>query len=157
MRIIKLSGQEFSDHHEINDFFETYLPGRIPPGKFRLRRTNPDASPKIREDGLSVGEWLVFVFNNEILWIGKAASGRMDNVSDESDVDLEEYPYFFLVDIPSLRKVDRVPLEKLEEELRTFIPNLKKISHGRGWPIVEELPTYADKIEKAILTILSLS
>jgi hypothetical protein len=95
MRIIKLSAQEFGRVDEVISYFEEDLPLRTPPGQFRIPRG------WIAEDGLKVGEPLLFSYQGEVLYSARAGSGRLNNPDEYSD----EYPFYFRGDMETVRRV----------------------------------------------------
>lgn len=129
MRIIKVSTQEFETEDEVISFFEEDLPNRTPRGQFRI------PAGWIAEDRLEVGEPLLFSFEGEVLYSARAGSRRRKN----SDEYRDEYPFYFRVDMDTLRPV-QVSLEKLEKQLRAT-GRKKSIVHSRGWPTMPDSPS----------------
>lgn len=113
---------------EVLKYFRESLPQRQPPGLFLL------TAGRIAERGIAEGELLVFSYNGEIVYIGQAASERMNNNGPEHT----QYPFYFLVDVHSLRR-GCGRLEDLEAQLRAAGFSDKNIARTQGWPVIEEL------------------
>jgi hypothetical protein len=129
MRIIKLSSEEFETVGKVISYFEEDLPMRTPSGQFRIPRG------WIAEDGLTVGEPLFFSYQGEVLYSAKAGTGRQNNRDEYSD----EYPFYFLVDMKTVRRI-AISLEELEERLRAT-GRTKAIVKSQGWPTLPDSPS----------------
>lgn len=129
MRIIKLSHKDpdMETQEMVDHFFNVTLNERTPPGKFRLTET------RIGKDGMYIGEKLIFTYKGKIVYVAESKSGRIVN----SDKDLIEYPYLFLIDMSSLIKAkgDLIELEKI-----LFSKKLinKNIVQSQGWPKLDD-------------------
>jgi hypothetical protein len=155
MRIVKMTEHEFEDRDQIDQFFEEYLFKRSPAGKFRMLCTNNDASPKISDNSLSIGEVLIFTFKNDIVWISESASSRIDNKEDEEEIDLSEYPYYFTINMEKNRRVNSVPLKVFEKELKTIYPKLQNLVKSQGWPTIQEDPEKKDRLDILLNSIVT--
>jgi len=83
MRIIKLSSKDpdMQTKADVRTFFDDYLPREASPaGKFLLTRG------RIAEDGLSIGEKLVFSYHPKLVYLGHAASGVAPNTEPDTMV-----------------------------------------------------------------------
>ena len=127
MRIIKLGTGEFSNLEEVENYFENVLPYRNPPGKFLI------PSPLIGKSGLNEGEELLFAFQGTIYFSALAASERMDNQDRPTKRD---YPFYFLVDIHSLKRL-RISLSEIEDILSQNDITMS-IVKSRSWPMIED-------------------
>ena len=137
MRIIKLSNKDPDMRTEayVRKFFENYLPRKASPaGKFSLPRG------RIAEDGLSIGEKLVFSYQSKLVYLGHAASGVAPNTEPGDD----GYPLFFLVDAQRIYRA-RGTLQDFEDALREKGLLQKNIVKCQGWPTLEDSPEL-DKI-----------
>ncbi len=128
MRIIKLSVDVFETFDEVVSFFGEYLPERDPPGKFRIPKG------RIAEDCLGDGEPLLFSYESAVVFTARAASGRCRNGDEYSD----EYPFYFQVDMRTVRRTD-VSLAEVEARLRTTGVT-KQIVQSQGWPTIPDSP-----------------
>jgi hypothetical protein len=72
MRVAKLSTQVFADEAAVDAFFTADLPHRNPLGLFHV-------GGQIAEDGLAPGETILFTYRGRLRFVGRAASGRLDN------------------------------------------------------------------------------
>ena len=135
MRIIKLGTREFSNLEQVENFFEDKLSHRSPPGTFWV------PSPLIGKDGLNKGEKLLFAYKGMIYFSALAASERMDN----QDKGTSRYPFYFLIDLSSLKRV-RISLIEIEEILSQNSIT-KSIVKSRSWPVIND-QTAADLIWK---------
>jgi hypothetical protein len=137
MRIIKLSSKDpaMRTEADVREFFEDYLPHEAsPPGRFQLTRG------RIAEDGLSIGEKLVFSYQSKLVYLGHAASG----VAPNAEPDNGESPSFFLVDAQRIYRA-RGTLRDFEDALREKGLLQKNIVKSQGWPTLEDSPEL-DKI-----------
>ena len=125
MRIIKLSKKEF-DLEEVLPFFERDLPSRKPPGQFRI------PSGWIDKKHLSIGEPLLFSYEGHVLYSARAGSGRLDN----NDECCDDYPFYFQVDVDSIRRVNTT-LNDVESQLRQAGIE-KSIVRCQGWPTLPD-------------------
>lgn len=123
MRIIKLSPElGFTKPSDVEDFFEFDLRNRQD-GRFRITKG------RIRVDGLEIGEEVLFSLEGQVYYIARAASGRQDN----DDQFSAELPFYFEVDISTLRRVN-ISLHEIERRLHTETNETKHIVQARGWP-----------------------
>lgn len=132
MRIIKLSKKDpdFPYRSSVDDYFQNKLPNRNPPGKFLLTKG------RIAENGISKGELLVFSYKTEIIYVAKAGSCRLPNLSDDN----KKYPFYFIVDMNSIFNA-KGDLANIEAAL----PKVKKnIVHTQGWPRIPDSPEIYD-------------
>ena len=148
MRVIKLSAdEEFPTREKMERYFTSELPSRYRPGQFNLTKG------KITPEGkttLFEGEMLFFSWKGEVVRVGRAGSGI---VKPETPV-LEEgksYPYFFIVDIESLKQpLASLTLKDLDEIIPPLVDgDVKKISGAQGWnwaPETEKLEDWFDSI-----------
>lgn len=129
MRIIKLSAElGFDSPDYVISFFERTLPKRFD-GRFRI------TDRRIRADGLEIGEEVFFSFQGDVYYIARAASGRQDNHDEYSD----DLPFFFQVNIPTLRRVS-ISLAEIERRLHEETNETKHIVQSRGWPEIQNQP-----------------
>jgi hypothetical protein len=127
MRIIKLSGSDKEIAETgIEEFFTKRLKDKLPCGKFEITK-------KIRSDGISKGELLVFSFKGDLVYFALAASARLDNKNPECP----DYPYFFLVDVPSIVRASGT-LSELQDWLRKENLHHKRINGPRVWNEIDE-------------------
>ena len=130
MRIIKLSNKDksFPDRKRVDSYFLKKLPNRNPPGKFRLTQG------RVAKDSIEIGEKLIFSYKTEIIYIGLSASGRIDN----SDEDMDMYPFYFIIDIDSL-----VPAKGNLSDIESMFLKAgikKNLVSTRGWPRIQDSP-----------------
>ena len=137
MRLVKLSTQEFEDLNKVNEYFQNVLPQRTPPGKFMI--------PKgwIAEDRLSEGELVLFSFNSRVVRVAQAASGRRAN----DDPEFADYPYYFLVDLDTLREVE-FSVEDLERSMQNECGVTKSIAVAHGWVLLPDTPAATQVVER---------
>ena len=128
MRIIKMSVDVFETLDVLIQFFQEDLPAHDPPGKFRIPKG------RIAEDCLAEREPLLFSYESSVVYTARAASGRCKNRDECSD----EYPFYFLVDMETVRRVD-VTLVEVEDRLRATGVR-KHIVHSQGWPTIPDSP-----------------
>jgi len=127
MRIIKLGTSEFSNFEEIEFFFSDDLPNRKPSGKFLI------PSPLIGKSGIETGEQLLFSFKGIIYFAALSASQRMDN----QDKNADKYPYYFLIDLKSLKRIN-ISLIEIEEILLQH-DKAMSIVKSRSWPKITDI------------------
>jgi hypothetical protein len=130
MRIIKLSqkDKDFPDRNRVDFYFQSKLPNRNPPGRFLLTQG------RVAKEGIEIGEPLVFSYKTEITYIALAASGRIDN----SDDDVDKYPYYFVVDMESL-----APAKGTLSDIESLLSKAgieKNIVRAQGWPRIQDSP-----------------
>lgn len=138
MRLIKLSTDEFPEEADLQAYFTQVLPNRQPPGLFRLPRG------WIGEDGLDVGETLLFSYRGRLRFVGEAETGRMDNTY----LPDENYPYCFVINMRSARRAN-VPLNEVEQRLRAEA-GLTKSLQAQGWTRIPDSDR-AEQIIKALV------
>ena len=126
MRIVKLSEDIFPDLESVMVFFRDYLPERNPPGKFRI------TEGRITEDGLEPGEEILFSYNGRIYFRAQSATGRLKNEDEHQN----EYPFYFLVDMDTLRPVG-ISLHDVEQRYHQETGETKSLVQTRGWPKIE--------------------
>ncbi len=143
MRIIKLSKNDvdFANRVQVDVFFEITLKNKTLEGRFELTNS------RIAKNGIAPKEKLVFTYKGEIVYLAEAASKRLPNNGDQSDI----YPYCFYVDMKSVRP-GQGSLASLEAKLKEKGLIQKNIVKSQGWPIVPEDNIQAGAIE----SILSL-
>ena len=132
MRVIKLSSDDpdMRTEEDVRWFFEDYLPNEAsPPGRFLLTHG------RIAEDGLSIGEKLVFSYRSKLVYLGHAASGTAAN----SNPNESENPSFFLVDVERIYPA-RGTLRDFEDAVREKGLHQKNIVKSQGWPRLEDSP-----------------
>src|SRR5207302_3784253 len=95
MRVAKLSPEVFPDDGAVDAFFTADLPHRNPPGLFHV-------GEQIAADGLAPGETLLFTYRGRLRFVGRAATGRLDNTFGLQ----AEYPFCFIVEPGSIRPAD---------------------------------------------------
>lgn len=122
MRLVKLSTSEFPEIDNVHDFFKDDLPQREPPGKFLFPRG------WIAEDGLDASELILFSFMGRVVRVARAASGRLQNTDEYRN----DYPYYFVVDMKTVREVDFLVTD-LEEAMHRECGVTKSIAVARGW------------------------
>ena len=130
MRIIKLSDndKDFPDRNKVDFYFQSKLPERKPPGKFLLTKG------RIAEDGIEIGEQLIFSYKTEITYIALSASARMVNSGDDADM----YPFYLVVDMDSL-----VPAKGYLADIESMLSKAgieKNIVRAQGWPRIPDSP-----------------
>ena len=132
MRIIKLGTGEFETFDEVEDYFYVTLltEERNPKGKFRLPNGN-----LISENGLSIGERILFSYNKVVCFTAVAKTGRLDN----NDKYAGKYPYYFVIDMPSVQPAN-ISLEKVEDSLRDVLDG-KSIVSARSWIKISDSST----------------
>jgi len=128
MRIVKLSEQEFLSSSDVNYFFETTLFSRSERGKFRI------TAGRIRGDSFREGETLVFTYRTIVYYIGRSASALRTN----TDGDRSKYPYFFIVDVDSLRQVEMTGLHDIERLVRKHSKKTKHLVNSQAWPQIDD-------------------
>lgn len=128
MRIIKLSTEEFETIKDVVTYFEEHLPSTNPPERFRITER------RITEDGLEIGEPLLFSYQTTVLFTAEAASGRLDNNDEKSDT----YPFLFLVNMATLRPSE-ISLYDIEEQLHQT-GERKSLVQSQGRPIIPDSP-----------------
>jgi len=122
MRIIKLGTEEFPNLDKVINFFEENLPSRTPPGKFRI----PQKS--IAEDGLKIGEKILFSYKCTVYYIAQSATGRLPN----DDKYHNEYPFFFQIDVGTLMPTE-LSLHEIEKQFHQQTSETKSIVKSRKW------------------------
>lgn len=132
MRIIKLGTEEFGTFDEVENYFYVTLlmEERNPKGKFRLPNGN-----LISENGLSVGERILFSYKKIVCFTAVAKAGRLDN----NDEYAGKYPYYFVVDMSSVQPTN-ISLEKVEDSLRDVLDG-KSIVSARSWVKIPDSST----------------
>lgn len=128
MRIIKLSEEEFSDLQDVQEFFRDDLPHREPRGKFRI------TPGRIAKDGLQSDEQLLFSYKGVIYYVALSATGRLDNDDECQD----EYPYYFQIDMDTLRSIE-IDLAEIEARYHRETNETKSLVQTQGWPKIENL------------------
>lgn len=126
MRIVKLSEDIFPELEDVMVFFRDYLPERTPPGKFRI------TEGRIAQGGLEPGEEILFSYNGRIYFIAQSATGRLKNEDEHQN----EYPFYFLVDMDTLRPVG-ISLHDVEQRYHQETSETKSLVQTRGWPKIE--------------------
>jgi len=109
----------------VDSFFTGELHKREVPGQFLLTKG------RIRENGISPEEMLVFSYNGDIVYLALSQSERLKNNGPESN----EYPFYFCVDITTIVN-GKGNLKQLESELKTN----KHIVKTQGWPTIKDSP-----------------
>jgi hypothetical protein len=126
MRIIKLSPAEFPTFKYVQDFFLKELPGRTPPGKFRIPPGHI-AKEKFDED-----ESLIFTYQSRVRFKARSQSRLKDNEDNEA----KKYPYYFVIDLETLQSAD-TPLRDTEQKYRE-ISGQDVNWEGQGWNVRPE-------------------
>jgi len=129
MRIIKLGKKEFCNLDSAKEFFSTELPKRNPVGMFGFKRR------LIAKDGISAGEKVIFSYGGEIIYYALSSSGRNDSI----DEDREEYPYYFQVNMNTLKHVKSqdLTLSELEKYYHLNGGEKKRFVRTQAWPQVK--------------------
>jgi hypothetical protein len=122
MRIIKLSRAVFDTAADVRHFFVSELPGRTPPGKFRV---TPD---RIARRALEAGEPLVFTYAGRVVFTARAESELLAN----ADQQQERYPNYFIVDLATLREAD-AGIRDLERRYNRASGADVTIARSQGW------------------------
>ncbi|MGA2541968.1 MAG: DUF3883 domain-containing protein [Verrucomicrobiota bacterium] len=125
MRIIKLSpdDDDFKTRPKVDEYFRDKLPKRKPPGMFLLTKR------AIGRDGISPHEKLVFTYKGECVYKARAESTRKKN-SDQGD---HKYPYYFLVNVPSIEAIQGT-LPEIQIRLTQAGLADKNLVRSRAWP-----------------------
>ncbi len=126
MRVVKLSEEIFPELENVMMFFRDDLPERNPPGKFRITER------RIAQDGLEPGEEILFSYNGQIYFIAQSSTGRLENEDEHQN----EYPFYFLVDMDTLRSVD-ISLHDVEQKYHQETGETKSLVQTQGWPKIE--------------------
>ena len=132
MRVVKLSpaDPDMRTEKDVRRFFKKYLPHEASPlGRFLLTRG------RIAEDGLSIGEKLVFSYQTKLVYLGHAASGTAPNSNPAEG----EYASFFLVDVERIYPASGT-LQEFEDAVREKGLYQKNIVKTQGWPRLEDSP-----------------
>lgn len=129
MRIIKMSSEQgFSSPDDIHNFFETELSSRDERGKFRI------TSGRINGDSFRIGEMLIFSYQTIIYFIARSASALQSNNDDYR----EELPYFFIVDVDSIRHVEMTRLNDIERLTRKLGKKKINLVKSQAWPLIDD-------------------
>lgn len=140
MRIVKLSNAEkrFVTLDGVRRFFLEELPLRTPPGKFQV------TPRRIAQGGLIKDERLLFTYRARIVFTALAESGLVPSVGNES----QKYPYYFTVDLTTLRKADE-DFHKVERWYNQKTGANVRLVKTRGW---NKLPdsTHTDELWKRL-------
>jgi hypothetical protein len=128
----------------VDTYFRETLPNREPPGMFLLTRR------AFGPNGISPGEKLIFSYKGECVYRALAATERMENGGD----DVDRYPYYFRVDVPSIKPA-KGTLKEIQDELGENdleqqglpIPNLVK---SQSWPRFTEGELIARMIDAIV-------
>lgn len=131
MRIIKLSSSDpdMSSIEAVHEYFNEKLANRKPQGQFLLTKG------KIKPDGLFVGEFVVFTYKAQLVYIVAVNQ----EVTPNTGSDKKDYPSYFCIDLTTL-----IPCTgSLKEFNRQLVANkvTNKNFGGQGWvqvPDVEE-------------------
>ena len=146
-RIVKMSTQEFPTILRLNHYFDIDLPARETPGQFNIPKGK--IAPK-GPKSLFKGEMLLFTFQGALVRIGRADSGINAHEPPLKGKN-REYPFFFIVDIDSIRKPKRKYLLNDLDNILSPIAGEKigKISGSQGWnwlPETEEIEDWFESI-----------
>src|SRR5262249_54841469 len=112
---------DFKTRAKVDAYFLETLPGPQRLGKFFLPRT------AIGADGISPGEKLIFTYKGECVYQARADSTRKKNIRGN-----RKYPYYFLVNLTSIKPIQGT-LSELQQKLTRAgldAPNLVK---SRKW------------------------
>jgi hypothetical protein len=145
MRVIKLSKLVFEDQNLLRDYFTNKLPELNPPGLFTFING-------IGEDGLYVGETLIFSYDGRIRYIANAASGRELNRYQNPG---QNERYCFQIDLASIKEVD-IKMSEVEKRLKKEA-GLQKSLVGQGWTIVEETKATKRVVESLAMVLKQVS
>lgn len=128
MRIIKLSPKDisFPDRSSVDSYFELELPNRRPAGQFNLTQG------KIAENGITIGESIIFSYQTEITHIARAGSGKL--VRSENNIG--KYPFYFIIDLATVFPAQG-NLADVEASLAS-VGIHKNIVNSRGWPRIPD-------------------
>ncbi len=129
MRIIKMSREQgFSSPDDIRNFFETELSSRDERGKFRI------TSGRISGDSFHKEEMLVFSYLTTIYFIARSASTLQSN----KDSECKDYPYFFIIDVDSIRHVEMTSLHDIERLARKHGKQKINLVKSQAWPLIDD-------------------
>jgi hypothetical protein len=131
LRLIKCSAEdpELANEAMMRIFFEKTLP--------RDRTFNFDG--KIGEDSLFSGDILLFQYGAKLRYIGKAASGRLNNPPGG-------YEHYFLIDPDSLYHAEEIHYLELQKQFESA--GVQKILSGQAWTIIPNSPDAELVVEK---------
>ena len=139
MRVIKLSPNDpaMLTRDMVIVFFQETLGKRKPSGQFFLTKG------RIAQNGISLGERLLFTYQGECIYQARAASGRTANEAANKD----RYPFYFCVNVETI--VDATgSLQDVEAKLSLAGKNLVKT---QGWPIINDAHAETqDKINRVL-------
>lgn len=138
MRVVKLSQENFHDIEAVVQFFEVELPTRNPPGLFCF--TN-----QIAENGLQVGELLLFTYRGRVRYIGRVQCGRRPNTC----LPQNGYPNCFIVK-PNTLKPATVEAAFEDIEAALLAVGVEKNLAVQAWTVIPEI----NGAEQAILRLL---
>jgi HNH endonuclease len=143
MRIIKVA--DFENEIDLANYFNRTLKQLKPPGLFTFPRG-------IAENGLDVGDTLLFCYEGRIRYVAKAASKRLQNTFPKRD---SNEPHCFLIDMKSVRSMN-VQISEVERRLKKSAGLLKSL-RGRGWTTIPESRAALRVIESLVAEFKSLS
>ena len=131
MRIIKLSPNDpdMITRDMMSAFFLEKLARRHPAGQFFL------TSGRMSEHGIAPGERLLFTYQGECVYQARAATGRMKNEEENSDL----YPFYFCLDLATLANASE-SLQELEDNLKDAKLLSKNLVRSQGWPTINDAP-----------------
>lgn len=95
MRIIKLNPDdiEMKTREMVDSFFLTRLHEKDPKGQFLLTKG------RIAEDGIQPGEYLVFTYLGDLVYVARSASRREATEGPNA----RQYPHYFCVELTPSR------------------------------------------------------
>lgn len=105
---------------DVRVFFREQIKERNPPGKFNVTKGS------IAPGGLRLGEPLIFSYQAQAVFLGRAGSGLIKD--DQADVS----PSFFVVDVDSLREVDE-GMDEIERRYNAATGTTTNITKSQGW------------------------
>ena len=129
MRIIKLSPNDHDmiTRDMVSVFFQEKLAKRHPVGQFFL------TSGRMSENGIAPGERLLFTYLGECIYQARAATGRMKNEEENSDI----YPFYFCLDMETFANASG-SLQELEDNLKNAKLLSKNLVRSQGWPTIND-------------------
>jgi hypothetical protein len=146
MRIIKLSPDdiEMKTREMVDSFFLTRLHEKDPKGQFLLTKG------RIAEDGIQPGEYLVFTYLGDLVYVARSASRREETEGPNA----RQYPHYFCVDVDSIKAASG-RLAAFEDALRSRGLLDRNLVKSQGWPIVPETDQSRDAIWQIVTQFIT--
>ncbi len=129
MRIVKLSKKDpdFTTSGDVRKFFNEVIKHRKPPGRFRV------TANKIKQNGLSYGEPLLFTYQARVVFTARAGSGLLPN-DDEGHL---RYPNYFVIDISTLEEADE-DFYLVEKKLHKATGDKSNLVRSQAWNYIPD-------------------